>query len=133
MIFLFCQLAPLIPFSSCSWHRDYHKRGTSVKSALICTQVHPINLKVSIKKQELPLFSIEIFWQKKKKKAEGFQFHTPQNTQVFYFSLSTSLREAGLMTSMYAALTHNAIQPSDVCCKPSLSTIRLLLLARAQL
>lgn len=70
-----------------------------------------------------------------KKKGEAFQFHSLQNTQVFialYFSLSTSLREAGLMTSMYAALIHNAIQLSDVCCKRSLNTIRSLLLACTQ-
>lgn len=94
----------------------------------------PINLKVSIKKHELPLI---FHWNLlAKKKGEGFQFHSLQNTQVFialYFSLSTSLREAGLMTSMYAALIHNAIQPSDVCCKRSLNTIRSLLLACTQL
>ncbi len=58
--------AALFP-SSCFWHQDYHKRGTSVKSALICTQVRPINLKVAIKKHELLLFSIEIFWQKRER------------------------------------------------------------------
>lgn len=42
--------------SSCSRHQDYHKRGTSVKPALICTQVRPINLKVVIKRHELLLF-----------------------------------------------------------------------------
>lgn len=58
--------------SSCSWHQDYHKRGTSVKPALICTQVRPINLKVAIKKHELLLFSIEIFWQKKRERPFNF-------------------------------------------------------------
>lgn len=58
--------AALFP-SSCSWHQDYHKRGTSVKPALISTQVRPINLKVAIKKHELLLFSIEIFWQKRER------------------------------------------------------------------
>lgn len=119
--------------SSCSWHQDYHKRRTSVKPALICTQVHPINLKVAIKKHELLLF---FYWNLLAKKGEGFQFHSLQNTQVFialYFSLSTSLREAGLMTSLYAAPIHDAIQPSDVCCKWSLNTIRSLLLAYTQL
>lgn len=37
------------------------------------------------------------------------------------------------MTSMYAAVIHNAIQSSDVCCERSLNTIRLLLLACTQL
>lgn len=89
--------------------------------------------KLRLKSTSCFYFSIEIFWQKK---GEAFQFHSLQNTQVFialYFSLSTSLREAGLMTSMYAALIHNAIQPSDVCCKRSLNTIRSLLLACTQL
>lgn len=89
--------------------------------------------KLRLKSTSCLYFSIEIFWQKK---GEAFQFHSLQNTQVFialYFSLSTSLREAGLMTSMYAAPIHNAIQPSDVCCKRSLNTIRSLLLACTQL
>lgn len=114
--------------SSCSRHQDYHKRGTSVKPALICTQVRPINLKVVIKRHELLLF----FYRNLLEKREAFQFHSLQNTQVFialYFLLSTSLREAGLMTSMYAAPIHNAIQPSDMCCKWSLNTIKSLLLA----
>lgn len=60
---------------------------------------------------------------------EAFQFHSLQNTQVFialYFSLSTSLQEAKLMTSMYAALIHNAIQPSDMCYKRFFNAIRTL-------
>lgn len=69
--------------------------------------------KVAIKKHELPLiFLLKSFG--KKRKGEAFQFHSFQNTQVFialYFSLSTSLREAGLVTSMCAAPIHNAIQP----------------------
>lgn len=76
------------------------------------------------------------YWNLLAKKREAFQFHSLQNTQVFialYFSLSTSLREAGLMTSMYAAPIHDAIQPSDVCCKWSLNTIGSLLLATSQL
>lgn len=89
--------------------------------------------KLRLKSTSCLYFSIEIFWQKM---VEAFQFHSLQNTQLFialYFSLSTSLREAGLMTSMYAAPIHNAIQPSDVCCKWSLNTIRSLLLAGTQL
>lgn len=93
------------------------KRRASVKKppALI----RPINLqKVAIKKHELLLFCYwNLLGEEKKKRREVFQFHSLQNTQVFialYFSLSTSLREAGLMTSMYAALIHNAIQPSDM-------------------
>lgn len=38
-----------------------------IKEELICTQVRPIYLQVSIKKHELLLFSIEIFWQKREK------------------------------------------------------------------
>lgn len=67
---LFCQFAQLILYSLRSWCQDYHKRATADKSASICAQVCPINLKVSIEKRELPLFSIEIFRQKKEKKRD---------------------------------------------------------------
>lgn len=58
--------AALFP-SSCSWHQDYHKRGTSVKPALIYTHVRPIILKVVIKKHELLLF---FYWNLLAKKGE---------------------------------------------------------------
>lgn len=58
--------AALFP-SFCSWHQDYHKRGTSVKPALIWAQVRPINLKVAIKKHELLLF---FYWNLLAKKRE---------------------------------------------------------------
>lgn len=65
---LLCQLALLILYSLRSWRRDYHKRATADKLVSIRTQVCPINLKVSIKKREPPLFSIEIFKRKKGEK-----------------------------------------------------------------
>lgn len=72
---LLCQLALLILYSLPSWCWDYHKRATTDKSASIRTQVCPINLKVSIKKRKLPLFSIEIFKRKKgKKRDKPFNF-----------------------------------------------------------
>lgn len=63
-----CQVAWLHFFlSSCSWHQDYHKRETSVKPALICTQVLQINLEVAIKKHEPLLF---FYWNLLPKKGE---------------------------------------------------------------
>lgn len=57
-----------------SWLQDYHKRATADKSASICTQVCPINLKVSIKTRQPPLFSIEIFGRKEEKGDKPFNF-----------------------------------------------------------
>lgn len=56
---------------SCSWHQDYHKRSKSVKPALICTQLHPINLKVAIKKRKLLLF---FYWNLLAKRERPFNF-----------------------------------------------------------
>lgn len=97
-------------------------------------QVHPISLKVVIKKHEaLPFFS----WNLLAERRQAFQFHSLQNTQVFialYFLLSNSQQEAGLMTSMFAAPAHNAARLLDVCCQWSLSTNQTaLFLAGAQL
>lgn len=77
--------AALFP-SSCSWHQDYHKRGTSVKPALICTQVRPINLKVAIKKCELLLF---FYWNLLAKRERPFNFIA---SRTLKYSLRSTFR-----------------------------------------
>lgn len=72
--FLFLPVSVRPTHSLRSWLQDYHKRATVDKSASICTQVCPINLKVSIKKREPPVFSIEICRRKGKKGDKPFNF-----------------------------------------------------------
>lgn len=75
--------------SSFSWHQDYHKRGTSVKPALICTQVRPINLKVVIKRHERLLFFYRNLLAKKKRKKRERPFNFIASRTLKYSLRST--------------------------------------------